>query len=340
MTREINPEKLNEFVGKTVGDLGAALSAVLVVIGDKLGLFKAMADGAPVTPQDLAARTDTTERYVREWLAAMAAAGYVSYDRAVQRYSLTPEQAEAFTNDESPACVAGGFQAMVAAMRAEPKITAAFKSGAGVGWHEHDPGLFCGTERFFRPGYNANLVSNWIPALNGVQEKLERGGKVADVGCGHGASTVMMAKAFPRSIFHGFDYHLPSIETARQRAAEAGVADRVTFAVASAQAYPGTGYDLVACFDCLHDMGDPIGAAAHVLQTLDGDGSWLLVEPFAHDDVADNLNPVGRLFYSASTMICTPASLAQDVGHGLGAQAGEARLRDVVTRGGDRKSVV
>jgi SAM-dependent methyltransferase len=325
---EVDHGKLEQFVGKALGDLGSALTASLVVIGDKLGLYRAMAGAGPLTSQQLADRTNTNERSVREWLAAQAAAGYVEYDAASGRYALPPEQAVALTDEESPACVLGGFQGMTAAMRAEPKVAEAFRSGKGVGWHEHEPGLFQGTERFFRPGYNANLVSAWIPALDGVQKKLEKGARVADVGCGFGASTIIMAKAFPRSTFVGFDYHEPSIVTARQRAADAGVGDRVRFEVSSAKAYPGT-YDLVCLFDCLHDMGDPTGAARHVLGTLDEDGTWLLVEPFAGDRVEENLHPLGRLFYSVSTLVCTQASLSQEVGTALGAQAGEARLKQI-----------
>ena len=330
----LDEKKLEQFVGKAVGDLGSALTAALVVIGDKLGLFKAMAAAPPLTPAELATRTGTAERYVREWLNAQAAAGYVSFDGASGRYFLSPEQAVALADETSPAFVLGGFQAMTAAMKAAPKVAEGFTSGKGVGWHEHDPDLFEGTERFFRSGYRANLTTSWIPALEGVEAKLKAGAKVADVGCGHGASTVLMAQSYPQSTFVGYDYHAPSIERARQRAAEAGVADRARFEVAKAKEYPGTDYDLVAFFDCLHDMGDPVGAAAHVHASLHPDGTWLLVEPFASDRVEDNLNAVGRVFYSASTLICTPASLAQEVGLALGAQAGESRLREVVTAGG------
>jgi SAM-dependent methyltransferase len=330
----IDPDKVHEFVNKAVGDLGAAIGAALVVIGDKLGLYKGLKEG-PATSEELAKRTDTAERYVREWLAAQAAAGYVSYDAKAGRYFLTEEQAECLTNEESPACVVGGFQAMVAAMRTSPKVMDAFRTGKGVGWHEHEPDLFRGTERFFRPGYNANLVSSWIPALEGVREKLEAGASVADVGCGHGASTIILAKAFPKSKFHGFDYHRPSVEAATERAQQAGVADRTRFEVASAKDYPGT-YDLVAFFDCLHDMGDPVGAAVHVRESLKPSGTWMLVEPFAGDRVEDNLNPLGRIFYSASTLVCCPASLSQEVGAALGAQAGEARLREVMKEAGFR----
>jgi SAM-dependent methyltransferase len=329
----IDGERLQRFVHKALGDLGSAVTAALVVVGDKLGLYKAMRGAGALTPAELAARTGTVERCVREWLAAQAAAGYIEYDAATGGYILPDEHAVALADETSPACVLGGFQGMTAAMRAEPKVTEAFRTGTGVGWHEHDPALFQGTERFFRPGYNAHLVDAWVPALDGVQAKLEAGARVADVGCGHGASTVILAKAFPRSTFVGFDYHRPSVEAARERAAGAGVADRVRFEVAAAKDYPGT-YDLVAFFDCLHDMGDPVGAARHVLSSLDRDGTWLLVEPYAADRLEDNLNPLGQLFYSVSTLVCTQASLAQEVGLALGAQAGEARLRDVVTRAG------
>ena len=329
----IDEEKLNAFVHRAVGDLGSALTAALVVVGDRLGLYRAMAGAGPIGAADLAQRTGTNERCVREWLAAQAAAEYVTYDPATDRYTLPAEHAVALTDESSPASVIGGFIGMTAAMRAEPKVTQAFRSGQGVGWHEHDAALFEGTERFFRPGYNANLVSSWIPALDGVAEKLAAGARVADVGCGHGASTIIMAQAFPKSRFTGFDYHAASVEHARERAAAAGVEDRVRFEVASAKDFPGS-YDLVACFDCLHDMGDPVGAARHVRSALDPNGTWMLVEPRAGDTVAENLHPLGRVFYSVSTLVCTQASLAQEVGLALGAQAGEARLRDVVTQGG------
>jgi SAM-dependent methyltransferase len=330
----VDDGKLHDFVNKALGDLGATLTAGLVVVGERLGLYRAMAAGGPMTPAELAAKTGTAERYVREWLAAQAAAEYVAYDAATGRYHLPPEQAVALTDDASPFCVLGGFIGMTSAMRVAPKLVERFRSGKGIGWDEHEAGLFEGTERFFRPGYAAFLVNAWIPALDGVEEKLRRGARVADIGCGHGASTIVLAQAFPKSTFIGFDYHAPSIEVARQRAREAGVADRVTFERAAAKEFPGTGYDLVAFFDCLHDMGDPVGAARHVLGTLAPDGTWLLVEPFANDRVEDNLNPLGRLFYSVSTYVCTPASLAQEVGLALGAQAGEKRLRDVVTQAG------
>jgi SAM-dependent methyltransferase len=326
--------KLNEFMGKILNDMGAAASAALVLIGDKLGLYAALAEAGPLTATELAERTETTERYVREWLAAQAAAGYIQYQPETDRYSMTPEQALVLADESSPTFMAGGFDLLAAMFKDEPKIRDAFLTGRGVGWHEHSPCLFCGTERFFRSGYSAHLVNEWLPALAGVREKLERGAKVADVGCGHGASTILMANAFPRSTFIGFDYHGPSVERARAASKEAGVESRCKFEVADAKTYPGNGYDLVAFFDCLHDMGDPAGAARHVRQSLDADGTWLLVEPFAADTVQGNLNPVGRLYYSASTMICVPASLSQEVGLALGAQAGEARLRQVVTAGG------
>lgn len=332
---EINEEKLNQLLGAFVADFGATLHAGLVVIGERLGLYKALAQaGEPLKPAELAQRTGTHERYVREWLCAQAAGGYVEYDSTTQRYFLSAEQAFALADEQSPAYLPGAFLLGVSALQAVPKLIERFRTGEGLGWHEHDHGLFRGTELFFRPGYAANLMSAWIPALTGVEAKLQAGARVADVGCGLGASTILMAQAYPHSTFTGFDYHDKSIESARQRAVAGGVSERVTFAVATAKDYPGTGYDLVACFDCLHDLGDPVGAAAHVRESLAPDGTWLIVEPFAHDQVKDNLNPIGRIYYSASTLICTPASLSQEVGLALGAQAGEARLREVVMAGG------
>jgi SAM-dependent methyltransferase len=331
---EVDQEKLGALAGKVVGDMGAAMSGVLVVIGDRLGLFKALADEGPATSGDLAARTGCVERYVREWLSAQAAGGYVEYDKTSGKFSLSAEQALVFATEGHPAFMAGGFDVILAAYRDEPKITDAFKTGKGVGWHEHDACLFRGTERFFRPGYNANLVSSWIPALDGMEARLKAGARVADVGCGHGASTIVMAKAFPNSRFFGFDYHGASIERARQAAVEAGVGETATFGVAAAKDFGGGPYDMVCIFDALHDMGDPVGASRHIKSKLAHDGAWLLVEPFANDELADNLNPIGRLFYAASTMICTPASLSQEVGLGLGAQAGETRLRKVVEEAG------
>jgi len=327
----LDEAKLHSFMEKVVGDLGASMHAALIVIGDKLGLYRAMTDGGPVTSTELAAKTATAERYVREWLNANAASGYVTYDPSTERYALPAEQAFALTALDVP----GAFHVVSACFKDEPKITQAFRTGDGVGWHEHDANLFFGTERFFRPNYAANLMSSWIPALEGVEEKLKRGATVADVGCGHGASTMLMARAFPKSRFNGFDYHSGSIEYARHVAARDGLLDQITFEVASARSYGANGgYDLVAFFDCLHDMGDPTGAARHVLSTLKPDGTWMIVEPFAHDRPQENHNPVGRVFYSASTMICTPASLAQEVGAALGAQAGERRIHDVVKEAG------
>ena len=331
---QVDQSKLEAFQGKMLGDMGAAVSAALVILGDQLGLYKAMADGGPTTSLKLAAATGTTERYVREWLAAQAASGYVEYDPVKAEFSLTPEQAMVFADEGGPAFMAGGFEVLAAMFRDEPKVAAVFKSGKGLGWHEHDVCLFRGTERFFRPGYNAHLTTEWIPSMDGMEGKLKAGARVADVGCGHGASTVLMAKTYPNSKFYGFDYHGPSIERAREAAKEAGVEDRVTFEVASAKDFNGGAYDMIAIFDALHDMGDPVGAAKHIRESLAPDGSWLLVEPFANDDLADNLNPFGRIFYSASTMICTPASLSQEVGMGLGAQAGEKRLRQVAEDAG------
>ena len=333
-TQTIDEAKLEQFVGQLVGELGATLNAALVVIGDELGLYRAMDGAGAVTPAELAAATGTSERYVREWLNAQAAGGYVSYDSEAGRYSLPPEHAFVLAQDDSPAAFAGAFQLVTSAVHDRPKISEAFRTGEGVGWHEHHHGLFEGTERFFRPGYNANLVTTWIPALEGVEAKLHAGARVADIGCGHGASTILMAQAYPSSTFVGYDYHDASIEAARTRARDAGVADRVRFEVAAASDYPGTGFDLVACFDCLHDMGDPVAAGRHIRTTLAPDGTWLIVEPFAGDRVEDNLNPVGRMYYAASTLLCTPASLSQDGRAALGAQAGEARIGEVVREAG------
>jgi SAM-dependent methyltransferase len=330
----VDEAKLMEFLGRIVVDAGATLAAALVVIGDKLGLYRALAEAGPLHPGALAERTGTTERYVREWLSAQAASGYITYDSVSERFSLTPEQAFALADPDSPVHLAGLFQLVTSVVGDEPAITEAFRTGEGVGWHEHGVGLFEGTERFFRAGYSGNLVSSWLPALDGVVEKLTSGASVADVGCGHGASTILMATAYPASRFVGFDYHDRSITRARAQAADAGVADRVRFEVAPARSYPGSDYDLVTFFDCLHDMGDPAGASAHVYESLAPDGTWMIVEPFAGDRLEDNLNPVGRLYYAASTLICTPASLDQEVGLALGAQAGEARIREVVTAGG------
>jgi SAM-dependent methyltransferase len=325
-------DKLQEFLGKAIGDIGAAMSANMVLLGDRLGLYKAMAKMGAVTPAELAKATKTAERYVREWLGNQAAGGYITYDAASGRYTLPAEQAMALADEDSPCFLPGAFQVIAATFSANPKIEQRFKTGNGLGWDQHDHRLFEGTERFFRPNYVGNLVANWIPALDGVEAKLSKGALVADVGCGFGASTILMAQAYPNSTFFGFDHHKPSIVAARKRAQAAGVKN-VTFKTAKSTNYPGKGYTLVAHFDCLHDMGDPVGAAKQVKKTLAPDGTWMIVEPFAGDRVEENLNPVGRVFYAASTMICVPASLAYR-GPALGAQAGEARLRDVVTKGG------
>jgi 2-polyprenyl-3-methyl-5-hydroxy-6-metoxy-1,4-benzoquinol methylase len=330
----LNQDKLHEFLGKAIVDFGATFNAALIRIGDKLGLYKALAKGGAQTPAELAKSTGTVERYIREWLSEQAAGGYVTYEPATGKFHLSEEQAFAMADESSPVYLPGAFQVALAAIKAEEQITERFKTGAGLGWHEHHHELFEGTERFFRPGYAANLISAWIPALEGVQEKLKKGGRVADVGCGLGASTILMAKSYPNSEFMGFDYHDKSIETAKQRAKDAGVADRIRFEVASAKSYPGTDYDFVTFFDCLHDMGDPAGASKHVRSTLKSDGTWMIVEPFAGDKLEENLNPIGRAFYGASTLLCTPASLSQEVGLALGAQAGEKRLHEVVTSGG------
>jgi SAM-dependent methyltransferase len=329
----IDMNKLNAFIGQFVTDLGAAVHAGMVVIGEKLGLYKALAHG-PLSSAQLAFKTNTDERYLREWLASQAAGGYIIYDDKSQKFSLTEEQAFALATEDSPAYLPGAFELALGSLAAVPRIAESFRTGAGMGWHEHEDGVFHGCEKFFRPGYAANLVSSWIPSLQDVQQKLETGARVADVGCGKGASTILMAKAFPNSRFFGFDYHDKSIEAARESAKKTGVADRVTFEVASAKAFPGRDYDFVAVFDCLHDMGDPIGAAAHVRQSLAKDGTWMIVEPFAHDQLKDNLNPVGRVYYSFSTLLCTPCSRSQEVGLCLGAQAGESRIREVVSVAG------
>lgn len=328
---QLDPSKLEAFMGKAVMDMGAAIHATLVVLGDKLGLYKAMAGAGPITSAELAARTNTSERYVREWLNANAASGFVVYDAVSKMYELPPEQAYALNTLDLP----GAYHIISALFKDEPKITQAFRTGEGVGWHEHDANLFFGTERFFRPNYEQNLLSSWIPALEGVKEKLAGGATVADVGCGHGASTMLMARAFPKSRFYGFDYHSGSIEYARHIAGRDGLLDQISFEVASSKSYPvNDGYDLVTFFDCLHDMGDPVGAAKHVRSSLKPDGVWMIVEPFANDTPEQNHNPIGRIFYSASTMICTPASLAQEVGAALGAQAGEESIRSIVMSAG------
>ena len=330
---ELNEEKLHQFLGKMVSEMGAAVGAALVVTGDRLGLYKALASDGPVNSSELARRTGTAERYVREWLAAQAAAGYVEYDATSDTFSMSPEQIAVFADEDSPVNMTGGFYSVAAVTKDEPKISQAFQTGEGISWGEHDSCLFCGTEKFFRPGYKANLVSSWIPALDGVDEKLTKGGRVADIGCGHGVSTMVMAEAYPNSQFFGFDFHHPSIVHARTTAERSGLKN-VRFETVTARKSPGSDYDLVAFFDCLHDMGDPVSALAHAREILKADGSCMIVEPFAHDSLAENLNPVGRVYYAFSTAVCTPSALSQEGGMSLGAQAGEARLKDVALKAG------
>jgi SAM-dependent methyltransferase len=331
---QINETALQNLVGKMVGDLGAVVSGALVVLGDRLGLYRALAEVGPADSAKLAGRTGLNERYVREWLANQAASGYVNYEPKSRCFSMSAEQEAVFADPESPVAMVGGFYAASSVYHDEPKVAEAFRTGAGLAWQDHHNCLFCGVEKFFRPGYAANLVQNWIPALEGVQAKLEAGAQVADIGCGHGASTIIMAKAFPKSKFTGFDLHPGSIERARQCAREGGLAN-VTFAAASAKEFPGR-YDFITIFDALHDMGDPVGAAAHVRESLNADGTWMIVEPMAGDSLEENLNPVGRVFYGFSTTICTPNSRSQEVGLALGAQAGQRRLREVIEKAGFR----
>ena len=325
---------LHEFVGKFIGDMGAAHHAVTVLIGDRLGLYRALADTGPATPAQVADAAGTDERYTREWLNAQAASGYCEYDAATERYSMTPAQAACLADVDAPTFLAAGMLLPAALFKDEERLAESIRTGAGFAWGDHHHDLFTGVERFFRPGYAANLVSTWIPALDGVSERLQAGTTVADVGCGHGSSTILLAQSYPNSTIVGFDSHEPSIEAARRTAAEAGLGDRVRFEVASAQDFPGSNYGLVCIFDALHDMGDPVGAAAHIRAALAEDGTWLLVEPAAGDSVADNLHPMGRLFYSASTLVCTPSARAQSGGWALGAQATEAQLRAVTAQGG------
>ncbi len=329
----IDQDKLGAFLGRFVGDLGATMAAGNVVIGDRLGLYRELAS-APASADELARRTNTDPRYVAEWLRGQAAGGYVEYDASSDSYSMTEEQAFALTDPDGAVYVPGAFQLALGSLRAEPRIVEAFRSGDGLGWHEHDEEVFDGCERFFRPGYIANLVPSWIPSLEGVETKLQAGAKVADIGCGHGASTVLLGQAYPASTIVGSDYHEGSIESARKRASGAGVAERVSFEVASAQTFGGKDYDLVATFDCLHDMGDPIGAARHIREAMAPDGTWLIVEPAAQDTVEGNLNPVGRVYYGFSTFLCVPNALSQRGGYALGAQAGEAAIRRVATDAG------
>ena len=334
MKATIDETRLHDLLERAIVDFGGSNIAPLVLIGDRLGLYRALAAGGAATSTELADRTETSERYVREWLNAQAASGYVQYDAQTGRYALTPEQALAFADDEGPAFIVGAFQTSVAAARVVDKLTEAFRTGEGIGWHEHHHELFHGIERFFRSSYAGNLVQSWIPSLEGVEAKLKAGARVADIGCGYGASTILMAQAYPASQFIGFDNHAESIAAANERARRAGVADRCRFETASAKDFPGRSYDFVAVFDALHDMGDPAGACRHVLETLAPQGSWMIVEPYAGDRVEENLNPVGRAYYAGSTLICTPCSLSQEVGLALGAQAGEARMRAIVTGAG------
>jgi ubiquinone/menaquinone biosynthesis C-methylase UbiE len=329
----IDQDKLMEFVHKFVGDLGATAAAGNVVIGHRLGLYKTLADQAG-TADELAASTHTDPRYIAEWLRGQAAGGYVEYDPAADSYSMTEEQAFALANPDGAIFVPGAFVLALGALRAVPQITEAFRTGAGFGWHQHDADVFIGCEQFFRPGYVANLIPSWIPALEGVEDKLRAGATVADIGCGLGASTILLAQEYPNSRFTGSDYHGESIELARKRAGDAGVADRTSFEVSAASSFSGTGYDLAATFDCLHDMGDPLAAARHIRQALSPDGTWLVVEPAAADDPAGNMNPVGRVYYNASTLMCVPNALSQSGGYALGAQAGEAAIRQIVTDAG------
>jgi 2-polyprenyl-3-methyl-5-hydroxy-6-metoxy-1,4-benzoquinol methylase len=328
--------KLHQFVGQMLSDLGGASSVALVRIGDALGLYKALHSRGPMTIAEFAAAAGVNERYLREWASQQAASNYLSYDPATQKFALPEEQAMVFAVEDSPVYMLGAFDIMASMLDGQEKVQPAFKTGAGVPWGNHTSCFFCAVGRFFRPGYHNNLVGNWLPALDGAVEKLERGARVADVGCGHGWSTAIMAKAFPNSEFVGYDFHPGSIEQARHHAAEHGVTANTRFEVSAAKEYPGKDFDLVTFFDCLHDMGDPAGAAAHVRQSLKPDGTWMIVEPMAGDRLEDNLNPVGRIYYAGSTVFCVPTSLSQEVGAALGAQAGEAKLREVIGAGGFR----
>lgn len=330
----LDPEKLQAAIGRFLGDVGSVMTAVSVITGDRLGLYKALAGQGAQTSAELASATQTHERYVREWLANQAAAGYLEYDPATQRFSLPAEHVPLLADDTSEVNMCGLFGMGQPLFADEPKITEAFKTGKGVGWHEHDPRLYGSTDRIFRNGYAAHLVADWIPALDGVEAKLRTGAAVADFGCGYGSSTILMAKAYPMSRFTGYDYHGPSVDAARNAARKAGVEQNVRFETGSAEAMPQATFDLVCCFDCVHDMGDPVGLLARVRTSLKPNGSLMIVEPFAEDALEQNLTPVGRVYYAASTMLCTPASLAQDVGLALGAQAGEARMREVAVQTG------
>ncbi len=331
---DVNEQKLGELQGKVIGDVAGAMGLLLAYVGDKLDLYSALAEISPASSQELADSTGMNERYIREWLSANAAGGYVTYDPASSLFSMTPEQAVVFAAEGNPACMQGFFQAVVSNYIDEPKVTEVFRTGKGLPWGDHSECLFCGTERFFRPMYAENLIDSWLPALDGVREKLESGAKVADIGCGHGSSTIIMAQAFPDSTFHGFDFHGPSIDHARERARAAGVAKNTIFEVVTAKEYPGKNYDLVTIFDALHDMGDPVGACKHVANSLSDGGTFMLVEPLAGDSMEENIHPLGQIYYSFSTMICLPASRSQEVGLGLGAQAGQKKLTEVLNEGG------
>jgi SAM-dependent methyltransferase len=329
-----DPAKFEAAIGRFLGDVGAVVTGVSVLIGDRLGLYKALATGGAQTPQEVAEKTRTHERYVREWLANQAAAGYITYDPATKRFALPAEHVPLLADDESEVNMCGLFSMGQPLFADEPKIVEAFKTGKGVGWHEHDARLYGTTDRIFRNGYASHLIADWIPALDGVEEKLRTGALVADVGCGYGSSTILMAKAYPMSTFVGYDYHEPSIAAAREAARKAGVQDNAQFEVTSAKGMPARSFDLLCYFDCVHDMGDPVGALAHARAALKANGTLMIVEPYAGDALEENLTPIGRIFYGASTMLCTPASLAQEVGLALGAQAGEARMRVVVKEAG------
>jgi len=332
--KNVDESKLEQLQGKVINDVAGALGLLMAYIGDKLDLYSALAEISPASSQQLAESTGMDERYLREWLSANAAAGYVNYDTVSGMFSLSPEQAIVFAAEGHPACMQGFFQAVMSVYVDEPKLVEVFRSGKGLPWSDHSPCLFCGTERFFRPMYAMNLIDSWIPALDGVREKLEAGAKVADIGCGHGSSTILMAQSFPNSTFHGFDFHEPSIEHARERARAAGVAHNTIFEVVKAKEYPGKKYDLVTVFDALHDMGDPVGAARHIASSLSETGSLMLVEPFAGDSLEENLHALGQIYYSFSTMVCVPASKSQEVGLGLGAQAGQKKLTEVLNAAG------
>ncbi|PCJ97152.1 MAG: SAM-dependent methyltransferase [Flavobacteriaceae bacterium] len=333
---ELNEGKLNDLLGKVVVEMGAAANGPLITIGDKLGLYEVLSKSGHMSSNELATKTNTAERYVREWLSAQAASGYVEYDTKDQKFFMTPEQSAVFGDRKSPVFMTGAFYAISSLYHDEPKIENAFKTGEGVSWGDHNTCLFCGTEKFFSPSYAGNLISSWLPALDGVVAKLQKGAKVADIGCGHAASTIIMAKAFPNSSFIGFDFHEASIEQAKLRAKDAGLTN-VSFAVATAKDFPGNDYDFIAYFDCLHDMGDPVGACSHTKNALKPDGTCMIVEPFSNDSLEENLNPVGRAFYAFSTMLCIPCSINQEVGLALGAQAGEKRLKKVISEGGFTK---